>query len=473
MVKLGEVEFLVKFDTVSKTFADTLKEAIGDEDLFNTEDIEDQLNKIEGHLGVLVTPFSGNRMVDIVKSEGYLEQLKDPAFKAKKIETIASHKTLLDKFGIEEPTGSPEAKEQAEEKFDAFSRDMADFIKMTMSSELSYIKNFATLQDIIGLLTVSTEGNLAYLMEKIMDKMKMETEIDKALFKWLDKDMEVKIGKTQRMWDQLLKDVMPTDEEGEEIEPEVFVETYQDFLDLLGEKLEGKENLETLREEILFGDPKKVSAELKELMDEIMETTGFKKGLQVPRIFRKGLEEAQEMEKGELFGKKLNNIKNDLKFIVEDVDKVGDIIERMGGSLSEEEKANLVDRAINAIEQYGWYYFFGESKVFGSERKVSEEKKRLGPGAGTEMLSAAQYGKEFSLFTEIASSQIPIEKVIEEMAENKPEQMVKMLEGNQLLLESMYNYMKGMEDDIVENLSDEMVGKFEEEMDKLSVLFGG
>ena len=77
MVKIGEVEFLVKFDTIGNQFQKALTEGLGSLD-FGLDDIEDKLDNIEGHLGLLVTPFSGNRLVDIIKAKGHLQQLQDP-----------------------------------------------------------------------------------------------------------------------------------------------------------------------------------------------------------------------------------------------------------------------------------------------------------------------------------------------------------------------------------------------------------
>ena len=471
MVKLGEVEFLVKFDTVSRTFAETLREALGDEGLIDNEEIENKLDKIEGHLGILVTPFSGNRMVDLIKSRGYIAQLKDPKWIEKKVETIASSPMLLKKLGIEEAPSSEEAKEAAREKFDIFTKDIADFIKVTVSSEAGYLKNFPTLQDIIGLLTVSTEGNIPYLIEKIMNKLKAETEVDKAVYKWLKDEMDIDISNvTQRIWDRLTKDVEP--EEGTEIEVETEVKTSQDFLDLIGKILELREDKEELREEIFSGDPTKASEELKDFIREELKAVTFKGGIQVPRVFRKGLEEARGLEKGELYDVKLRNIKNDIKFILKDIEKIEPIVEQMGKGLSPEEREDLIERAKEAIQSYGWYYFIGESKVYGDERKLAAEKKKMKAGAAKELLTSAQWGTVFSLFTEYVGSQISVEKTEEEMKRTAPEQMVKMLEGNKEFMEHMYTYMKGNRDSVIEGLSEEMRVRFEEVMDKFGILFG-
>lgn len=453
MAKVGEVEFLVKFDTVGKEFKDVLRDSLKDMD-FGGVDIEQKLATIQSHLGLLVTPFSGNRLTDLIKSQGYLEMLRNPDWIEKKVEAIASSQTLLTKLGIGAVPGSQEAKKEAEESFGFLTKDIANFMKVTFSSEFAFAKNFPTLQDVIGLLTTATEGNLPYLMEKIIDKLRVETNVDEGIFGWLE-DMGVKTS-GQRLWDITMQDIKAENEEN-------VISSYQEFLDLIGDKFKDEEDIVR----ILFGSTRVYEKPLKKKLEEILESTTFKEGLGLPRGLINTINEIK--------GTKIEisrSFKNDLKFIVQDAEKAKEIIEKMSANLKDEDRTNLIERAMKAIEQFGWYFLYGESKITGAPRKLAEDLERLPPSMRNEFLSAASAGKGFSVFQGIASSNIPVEQRLEELRRTSPAEIWKITKNTLEELGGMSDFLKGMEKGLPSIIADETAKRILDATQQIKTIFG-
>lgn len=458
MVKIGEVEFLVRFDTVGKEFTNVLQDVLKDLDI-GGEDIDERLAGIEGYLGMLVTPWSGSRVVDLRKSGAYLKQLESEEWIAEKVKSIASSETLLKYFGLEgAELGKEETEEAAREKFLPLTRDIAKFIEVAMSSEAAYNRGISTLVDITTLLSTSTEGNLAHLIEKVMRKVQVETHVDTAIFKWLEEEVKATVFVGQKHWDILKKEV------GKEDKP--LVDTYQKLMDKIGEAVKDEPKKEEILKRMFYGSPTALKDEAREIVEKLLSEVRISKGLALPKNIVRTIEELEGLEKQSL---KLRSFALDLKFLLHEESDVNQLIERMGTALTDEEKEVLVERIEESISKFGYFFGFGESALIGGLRKLGKDMERLPESMRKEFFSGTYMGPVYGSFAEEVASTIPVADIGLSMEEKLPQKLVESLQVNLDVLENVSKFMKTIPDQVGERFKNQ----YDEVMKRLNRMHNG
>jgi len=454
MVKIGEVEFLVKFDTVGRQFKDAIRDAMKDVD-FTSSDIEDRLAGIEGHLGVLVTPLSGIRSIDLIKAEGYFERLKDPIWLKTISEAIASSETLMKKFKMKEfVPGSEEAKKVAAEKAVLIAQQMAKTIEEAMASDPNYARMFSKLQNIFAFIQTSLEGGTnQWLAEKLFDLLFKETKIDEAVFKWLREQTDVNILEVQRIWDELIKDIT---QGGKDV-----VETYDDLMEFLGEKLKNlpEDKQKEILDMIFKGGPSRPEINaLKPYVAEWMKDLTLLKGVAAPRVLIKALVESMEKEEREKLGKYKDitgkSFRVDFKALVGKVADIEAIVQRLGVHMPEQQRDEVIEILQAWAEKYGWAFLFGGSKISDTLRKYLEDESRFPQSMKKFYLRASIGGPIGADFLKEVATDVTVEKTFEKYQEELPTKIEEGMKSTIDAMDKMMGFIRTLPVDVAERIRD-------------------
>jgi len=369
MAKIGEVEFLINFDTLGKSFADKLNDAISAAG-FDTGDIDSKLDKINSHLDLLVTPFSGVREVDIVKAVGHFAQLKDPKFFDKKVAQMMSSEKILEKFGFTGVAGSAEAKKFSEDQLKIIFDDIGEMMRRTLSSDREYFLNYANLRTIQGVFDASFEGTLAYLSKRMITGLRQEKWVDAALFKKFKDDWGMDIGKTQRWWDPVKTEVpMPPGVSSK------MITSYEELLIATHENLKN----ETIKK-IFTGDPQSLITDptaLQDIEDNFVTKFGIAANEYIPRALLKAIAQlAEGIEEEDLFGTS-GFIKLDVKAFLKTGKQTMDLLNTFGDQKTVAQLEHI-HKVITSLLAKGKEVFipFESKKYFDIQAKESKQKYR-------------------------------------------------------------------------------------------------
>lgn len=449
MPKIGEVEFLINFDSMNKGFQEALKKAFEDADIeISGADIEDKLNEIRAHLGLLVTPLSGRRDVDLIKAQGYLERLATPEYLETQIKSFMWSPKLMEKIGFEGETGTPEAEAWAREQLQVLFDEMAQLMRTTLSSDKQYLLNYANLRTVFELFEVATEGTLPYIIERVQKGVKSETAVDKAVITILEGIEGTIVGKSQRHWDILLQDVLADQED-------TVIENYKDFVNLILDTFPDDE--ESLKR-IFLGGPKALTEAMKDTLIDILKTTTFRAGIRgIPRSITQLMAKETGIEEEELYTKGAGYLKFDIRALFSSLEGVQAAIDLFGKSKTPEQKEEIIETARLAFERGAGYFFLPlESKKYATMRDILDKADKFGEVLDTFMLYLTPSGEPgaASILSILGAPAQTVKGVLAEAKEALDPKLIEMLEDNQrisgLILEKLRS------GDIEENVRDKL-----------------
>lgn len=424
MVKVGEVEFLVKFDTVGKSFKDLIKDAVGTADSIDMGAIENELRYIRGYLGVLKTPFSGGYEVDLIKKNAYVKQLSDDKYIEDIVSKVASSKTILGYF---DPTkeiqpGTSEAEELARRNVENIIARVLDMFDMAFASKTSYAEYGGKVRKTMKLFETSTETELAYLFKTIIGYINTEAETDRKIVKEiLDKDMDTEITDAKAHFATIAKEI----KEGSD---EIIVKSEKDFMKALTEYL-SMENIKKL----MTSSTVVLQGTLRDEIAEMLKHVKFEKTtFPVPRALLKTIEDITGLT--DLVGK----IKvPDIRAVFTELDEVLAAVDEFHTEKKPEDVKKLKDTLTQLFEDFGWIFAVWENKGVGSIRSLQKDKD---PWANWPVLAAQVAGTGGA---QVKARFLDFEKSVAEVASSlvakDPERRDKALMDS---LESMQNIIK-------------------------------
>ena len=215
MVKVGEVEFLVKFDGINTEFKKVLKSALSEVDLSVEEteytvdaldDIQEGIDDINKYLNKITTPTHGNYFSFASQHArgAYEEELKGD-FREDFIEALNTT-TIRNRLQVsKEELSSESGREVREEIAD----DMIQYIlelfdkSMTLSG---YKKNMKEIENILGWKRTGTYGTYGSDIGRILDKFIIESYLKEAQLK-IFKDMDIEAHGVERRRYYLKRDI--------------------------------------------------------------------------------------------------------------------------------------------------------------------------------------------------------------------------------------------------------------------------
>jgi len=401
LAKIGEVEFLVNFDTMGKSFGDKLTEALQGADI-DTGELDAKISEVNERVKLITTSFKGRREVDVVLAEAHLKKLEDPSYIEHVIENMHTSGTIMGALGFKGTIGTSEAKEFAREQMKGYFNDLADFIRITMSSDKSYFQNFTKLQTVQGLLNEAIEGSWEFVIKRVLSFLRGETQkIDPAV-REIIKTWGGETGEHQTWWHKVITDIKPD-------KAQQFIRNREELIEATHRFFDMKE-----LEKIFYGAPEEIRGdkELRKKIEEFSKKYVFGEGAVAPR----GLLDAfADIFKQQLTGKQFYStdiFKYDIKGFLKSEKAVKKYVEQYHGGRPPEEREEVYEFLSGIVEELGKVLITIESKTVGTSAQWAAKRRRYGEEEVKYMGFAAPAGSAEEL-----SVQIGLGAVKEEVGE--------------------------------------------------------
>lgn len=439
MVKIGEIEFLVKFDNVGKQFKDIIEESMEDVVSFDMDNIENELRYIRAYMGVLKTPFSGGYEVDLIKKNAYVQQLADEDYLQDIIARISVSKTAMGYFDPkhEIELGSEEAEELARRNMENIFARILDMFEKGFASKTAYAEYGGKIRKTMKLFETATETELSYLLKNVIGYINKEAETDrKIVVEALDKNAEAAITDAKAHFATIAKEI----NEGSD---EIIVKSERDFMEALTEYL-SKDNIKKLMTSATVVLQGSLRDEIGEMIKKVkFEPTNFP----VPRAFLKTVEDITGLTG--LVGK----IKvADVRAVFTELEEIMSAVDEFHTEKTPEDVEKLKDTLTQLFEDFGWMFAVWENKGVGSIRSLQKDKE---PWANWPVFAAQVAGTGGA---QVKARFLDFEKNITEVAESiiskDPERRDKAVTDS---LESIKNILMatyGNTEDIPKNIKE-------------------
>jgi hypothetical protein len=290
-----------------------------------------------------------------------------------------------------------------------------------------------------------------------MQKVQVERHEDKAVFSWLE-EMGAKTYVNQKYWEILAKNT-------EDNLEKPLIKTYQELMNKIGEVLKDDPNKFHILQDIFtkgagaYKDPS-VRETIKKLIDQVRISAG----LALPKGMVRTIEELEGMPK---FTLKLKSFASDLKFLLTNIEQVEPVVKRMTAHLSEEEQKQIAERMRKSIEEYGFYFGYGESALTASLRKLMHDMERYPETMRKEFFGATYMGTHYGSFAEEVASSVPVSNIVKQVEDKLPQRIVDSLKGNLDTIENVWKYLQGLPQEVTDKVGD----KFDDVMNNLGRLF--
>ena len=420
MVKIGEVEFLVKFDTVGKSFKTLITDAM--EDISGTDlgNIEEEIRKIRAHLGVLKTGFSGDYRTDLIKKEAWIKQYADVGYMEDIALRIATSKTQLGYLDPEHKieVGSEEALKKSTEFVENILARTLDLFERGFESTSAYANLGPKIRKVMKLFETTTETELGYLLKTVIGYLNVEAETDRRIVKEaMDKNAEAAITDTKAHFAQIAKEV------GEGVD---YVKTVEEFQKALTDYL-SPENIDKL----MLSSTVVLQGTLRTEIEEMLKKVKFTPSdFLVPRALLKTIEDITGITDlvGKVKAPDVRRVYRDLDELLSDVEEFH--TEKTPAAI-EKLKADLTA----TFEAMGWVFALWENKGVGSARSLQKDLElwegwQAKFGAQVAGTGGAQVKSRFLSFAK------GVDEIVESIASKDPERKEKALNDS---LQQMLN----------------------------------
>ena len=445
MVKIGEVEFLVKFDTVGKSFKDLITDAMGDVAGTDLADIENDIKQIRGYMGVLKTPFSGSYEIDLLKKKAYVNQLQDEESRKRITGRFAGSDVIMNYIKPGVKAGSEEALEIAAGRTEDIFARILDMMDKGFADAGAYTEWGGRIRKIFKILEATTETELNYLFPSLIGYIAKEKEIDAKIVKEiLDKDATAIVTDAKGHFATIAKEI---DQGGKEM----VVKTEEDFQKALTKYLSIK-NIGTIMtsQTIIF------KGEIRKQIEEMVKNVKFDPtNFPVPKSLLRTIEDIFK-----LTGLVGDTKAPDVRAVFTNFKDVLEIVDKFHTEKTPEDVEKLKEALTEAFDLNKWVFLLWENAGKTSPRKLQKDKQ---PWNKWSVMSAAFIGTTGggqiqSELLGLESSTIDIAKSI---AEQDPDRTKKaLLDG----LEKLFNVMLATSDDVsgLPELMEEIKEKFSE-----------
>ena len=439
MANIGEIEFLVKFDSMNQSFKKVLGEALEGMEL--GEGSSQKLDEIKSHLNLLVVNYSGSRTVDMVRAGGHLKQLESEEFLERKTEAMFGNSLALEKIGLAGlETGTKETKDAVREVVRGMHADTAALTAKAMSSDINYLRYMPKVRSAEAYMELGTEGTTPHVIGKLMEIIRPEFKVIQSFLKKQKEDYgdDFDYAKGETWWNKLTGNLGKGDKP---------LDSQQAFYDAIMKHLDDPDAFK----DIFFGGAGVLKGELeKKWISFLEEYTLKKEEIALPRSLLKTAKED--------YGKQYDSdtyFRSDMRILLKDKDMVRSLIEGYTPQLNEDEREDLIDRIEKAINTFEYYFLTGEGKTIGTIGKRKADESRLTPGMRKEGLNVSAGGTEYGTFTKSITEYTS--KEIKDLYEKgKLETMIKSMANNQNVMTKSLEYLASKSSELPAELSEKI-----------------
>lgn len=461
MVKLGEVEFLVKFDTVGQSFKDVLKDALGDQDLdIDFTDIQDELRYIRSYLGVLKTPFSGSYEVDIIKKRAYVKELESEEYFEKIVNLAKVSETILGYFTGEKgkvKAGTEEAESIAREGVEIAFKRILDFMNKAFASPITYQIEGDKINKILKMFEAGTETAMNYLMGTALKFSITEADIDRKLVEQVgtiidesgdelgedtEEQVEATITKEKGLFNRIKIRLEKTEESLDDSWDHI-IKKQGDFTKAIDEFI-SKENIK----ELLTSQAVEFKGSLREEIEEMLKYVTFEVADVIyPQGFLKTVVAIKDDLKlmGDIVSRERAGAVPDVRALMTNFEDAWEVIEKFTVLTKEKDIQKLKEDVKEAFDTFGWLFMLWENKKWASLGEMQQDLQKYPEEMRPLIMGAAAFGTGgVTVKPELADIPATKQELIELAKEEEPEK-IKM--GIENLLEKITNVL-GVSQDI-------------------------